>query len=118
MRAAIEWIVRLFGACNVSAIPPDIAGSAAQAGYAAREASRVRDADRTGQANTSARNVQAADEAVESVETTDGDTAVFADAEGAGSQGRSLEEESTEEESEGKEGSESEASQRRLDIRI
>ena len=76
----------------MSAIPPDIAGSAAQAGFTSSEASRVKDADRAGQDHTAARQVKATADAADSVETSDGDTAVFADAEGAGSQGRVLSE--------------------------
>ena len=76
----------------MSAIPPDIAGSAAQAGFTSSEASRVKDADRAGQDNTAARQAKAATDAADSVETSDGDTAVFADAEGAGSQGRDFSE--------------------------
>lgn len=76
----------------MSAIPPDIAGSAAQAGYAARDASHGREVDRTAQANAAARQARAVSDAADSVETTDGDTAVFTDAEGAGSQGRAFEE--------------------------
>jgi len=72
----------------VSAIPPDIAGSAAQAGFASSEASRVKDADRAGQATTADRQVKAATDAADSVETSDSETAVYADAEGAGGQGR------------------------------
>ena len=75
----------------MSSIPPDILGSAAQAGFTAREAARVGNADRTAQAREANRNVDAADDAAESVETTDADTAVFSDAEGAGGQGRSTE---------------------------
>lgn len=75
----------------MSSIPPDIFGSAAQAGFAAREAARVGNADRAGQAREASRNVAKADDAAESVETADADSAVFADAEGAGGQGRSTE---------------------------
>lgn len=72
----------------MSAIPPDILGSAAQAGYTARQTARAGDAERSSQAREANRNIDAADDAAESVETSDGDTAVFADAEGAGGQGR------------------------------
>lgn len=75
----------------MSSIPPDILGSAAQAGFTAREASRVSDSDRAGQIRTANRNVDAANDAAESVETGDGDTAVFTDAQGAGGQGRQSE---------------------------
>lgn len=71
-------------------MPPNILGAAAQAGFVAPEASRTRDADRTGQAQTAAKQVERAKDSANSVETTDGDTAVFADAEGAGGQGRAF----------------------------
>ena len=76
----------------MSAIPPDIAGSAAQAGFTSPEASRIRDADRAAQVQAAARQAKAADAAVDSVETEDADTAIFTDAEGAGSQGRAFSE--------------------------
>lgn len=72
----------------MSAIPPDIVSAAAQAGLAAREAARPRDAERAAQVQTAAQQIRAATDAAEQVDTADGDTAVFADAEGAGSQGR------------------------------
>lgn len=75
----------------MSSIPPDILGSAAQAGFTAREAARVGNADRAAQTREANRNVARADDAAESVETADADSAVFADAEGAGGQGRSTE---------------------------
>ena len=81
----------------MSSIPPDIAGAAAQAGFVSREASRIQDASRTAQQRAAARQVQAATDAADSVETTDADTAVFADAEGAGGQGRAFEEAASEE---------------------
>ena len=81
----------------MTGIPSDIAGAAAQAGFTAPEASRIRDADRAGQAHASARQAQAADHAVDSVETGDGETEVYTDAEGAGSQGRAFAENPPEE---------------------
>ncbi len=72
----------------MSQIPPDIASSAAQAGYQARDVGAARDAVRTGRADAAERQVKALDDASATVDTTDGDTAVFADSEGAGSQGR------------------------------
>jgi hypothetical protein len=72
----------------VSAVPPNILGAAAQAGFVAPEAARTRDADRSGQAQIAAKQVERVKDSANSVETTDGDTAVFADAEGAGGQGR------------------------------
>ncbi len=71
-------------------VPPNILGAAAQAGFVAGIASRAKDADRSGQARTAAKQVEQANDSANSVETTDGDTAVFADAEGAGGQGRAF----------------------------
>jgi len=76
----------------MSGIPSDIAGSALQAGFQARQVGRVRDADRAGQAQAANKTARAVDEAGSTVETTDSDTQVFADAEGTGSKGRSFEE--------------------------
>jgi hypothetical protein len=71
-------------------MPSDIAASAALASFAAPEAAKARDADRVGQALAAARQARAVSEASDNVETTDNDTAVFADAEGAGGQGRAF----------------------------
>ncbi len=79
----------------MSGIPADIIGSAAQAGFTAAEASRIRDGDRAAQAAAAARQAKAADLAADSVETSDADTEVHTDAEGAGSQGRTIEEETS-----------------------
>ncbi len=86
----------------MSSVPPNILGASAQAGFVAAEASRLRDADRTGQTQIAANRAEKANDAANSVETSDGDTAVFADAEGAGGQGRAFgtsEEEPTDERS-------------------
>jgi len=72
----------------MSQIPSDIATSAAQAGFQAREATKVREAHQAGQAHSANRQVRAADEAGSTVDTTDADERVFTDAEGSGSQGR------------------------------
>ncbi len=77
----------------MSQIPSDIAGSALQAGHQARDAARTRDAERAAQAHNAHRTAKAVDEAGTTVDTTDNDTAVFADAEGTGSKGRAYEEE-------------------------
>ncbi len=87
----------------MSGIPSDIAGSALQAGFAQREASRNADAARTGQAHTSERQMRATDEASSNVETEDGDMQVYADAEGAGGQGRMFSETPEEEPEHGEE---------------
>ena len=84
----------------MSGIPSDIAGSALQAGFQARNVAKTRDAERAGQAHAADGRVKAADEAGSTVETTDNDTAIYADAEGTGSKGRAWEEELLEEENE------------------
>ena len=84
----------------MSGIPSDIAGSALQAGFQARNVGKARDAERAGQAQAADNRVKAADEAGSTVETSDNDTAVYADAEGTGSKGRAWEEELLEEEEE------------------
>ncbi len=76
--------------------PPNIAGSAAQAGFQQAEVAKTRDANNAGQGSAARRNIKAIDDAGATIETSDEDTAVFSDAEGAGGQGRSHEEESTE----------------------
>ncbi len=78
-------------------IPPDISSSAAQAGFQAREVAKERDARRTGQAEAASRQTKAVTESGDTVETTDADVAVYADAEGTGSQGRPFEEAETDE---------------------
>jgi hypothetical protein len=73
-------------------IPADLPASAAQSGVQAREVAKERDARRTGQIETASRQTKAIDEAGSTVETTDGDVAIFSDAEGSGSEGRESEE--------------------------
>jgi len=80
----------------VPEIPSDIATSAAQAGFLAREVGKDREASRAGQVHAANRQVKALDEAGATVETTDADSRVFTDAEGGGSQGRFAEDESSE----------------------
>lgn len=72
-------------------IPSDIAGSAAQAGFQAREVGRQRDATRTGQAHAAQQQTRAVTEASELVDTAELGTRVFSDAEGGGGQGRAFE---------------------------
>jgi len=82
----------------MSGIPSDIAGSALQAGYQARNAAKAREAERAGQANNAREATKGAEEAASVVETDDNDTQIYADAEGTGSKGRVFEEELVEEE--------------------
>ncbi|MCO6437970.1 MAG: hypothetical protein J5J06_12835 [Phycisphaerae bacterium] len=72
-------------------IPSDIAASAAQAGYQAREVGRERDAARTGQSHQAQQQNRNVTEAGEIVDTAELGTRVYSDAEGAGSQGRPFE---------------------------
>ena len=72
----------------MSQIPSHLPASAAQANIQANEVAKERDARRTGQVDAARRQVQSVDEAGSTVDTEDGDVAVFSDAEGSGSQGR------------------------------
>jgi hypothetical protein len=72
-----------------------VGASAAQAGYQAREAAKAKDAAGAGRANAKDRQVKALDEASSTVETEDGDTQIYTDAEGSGGQGRPFEEQGT-----------------------
>lgn len=74
----------------MSEIPSDIASSAAGAPLQARDAAKVREARRAGQAQAAERQVTSVDEAGSMVDTEDADTQVFADAEGGGGLGRQL----------------------------
>lgn len=69
-------------------IPSHIASSAAQAGFQAREVAKERDANRAAESQSADKRIKALGEADGTVEADDADTAVFSDAEGAGSQGR------------------------------
>ena len=73
-------------------IPPDISISSAQAGFVAKEVAKERSARDTGPIQSANRQVKSLDEASATVDTEDADTAVFTDAEGTGSQGRSAKE--------------------------
>ena len=81
----------------MSGIPSDIAGSSLQAGFQARNVAKARDAERAQQASASSDRTKGVDAAGETVETSDKDAQVYADAEGTGSQGRMSEEELLEE---------------------
>ncbi len=80
----------------MSEIPSDLASSIAQTGFQAREVAKERDAGVVGQSQAADRQVKAVDEADTTVDTTDSDVEIYADAEGTGSQGRSPEEEAEE----------------------
>ncbi|MHC5109883.1 MAG: hypothetical protein ACYTHJ_08400 [Planctomycetota bacterium] len=74
----------------MSEIPSHIASSAAQSGYQAKEVSKEREAGKAGAQNINEKRVRAADEAGNTVDADDADTAVFTDSEGQGSQGRAF----------------------------
>jgi len=77
----------------VAEIPSDIATSAAQAPFQARETVKEREVRRAGQAHAANRQVRTVDEAGTTVETSDADAQIFTDAEGQGGQGRQLDDE-------------------------
>jgi len=83
-------------------MPSHIASSAAPASYQAKEVAKERESRRAGQTNASNRQVKSVDEQGGTVDTEDADTAIFADAEGTGSQGRTFEEPGAEERQEPK----------------
>jgi len=84
-------------------IPSHISSSAAQAGFQSREVGRARDARSAGQADATQRQIKSVEEASGTVDTTDFDTRVTTDSEGAGSQGRAFEEDNPMEDSSGQE---------------
>lgn len=77
-------------------MPSNIPASAAQAGFQAHEVNKEREAKRTSQSQAASKQVKALNEASGTVDTTDTDTAIFTDAEGTGSEGRTFEEEDQE----------------------
>jgi len=85
----------------MSEIPADIASSAAQAGYQAREVGRVQGGHAAGQSNATKRVTRAVDETDTTVDTDDADAQIFSDAEGAGSQGTPFEDDATPEDEPG-----------------
>ncbi len=72
-------------------IPSGLGASAAQAGSTAKEIANARDAQSANRSDASNRRAKAIDQAGSAVDTEDGDTQVFSDAEGSGSQGRAPE---------------------------
>ena len=77
-------------------VPPPIASSVAGAPVQARETTAERGVRRAGEAHAADRQLKTVDEMGNTVETTDADSRIFSDAEGAGSQGRFLGEEGEE----------------------
>ncbi len=78
--------------------PTDIASSIAPANYKAKEVAKEREANRAATAHTAERGVKNIADRGATIDTEDGDTAIFADAEGTGSQGRPFEEDTQPEE--------------------
>ncbi|HNQ22307.1 MAG TPA: hypothetical protein PKK06_04365 [Phycisphaerae bacterium] len=74
----------------MSQIPSDIAASAIQAGYHAKDTAEARDARAAARTHADPAQPNKVGEAGEIVETDDRDAEVYADAEGTGSQGRSF----------------------------
>lgn len=106
----------------MSEIPSQIASSVAPTSYQAREVTKEREARSAVQAEGDKNQVKAIDEASETVDTEESDVAVFSDAEGAGSEGRSDEEEAGKQDGDGEGAEEGDASdddenRPRLDIR-
>ena len=72
-------------------IPSGLGASAAQAGFTAKDIANARDAQSAGRSDASNRRTKAINQAGSAVDTEDGDTQVFSESEGSGSQGRALE---------------------------
>ena len=72
-------------------IPSGLGASAAQAGLTARDVASSRDADAANRTDAGNRRTKAIEQAGSAVDTEDGDTQVFSESEGAGSQGRAPE---------------------------
>ncbi len=77
----------------MSTLPTDIVGSVLQSHLVQRQTAAVRDTERTTSAVDLRQQANLIDEKGSTVETTDGDTQVYTDAEGSGSQGRPFSEE-------------------------
>ena len=82
----------------MSSVPPNIVGPILQSNLAQRQVSGVRDNERAQQTNADQKQSAAINEKDSTVETTDNDTEVYADAEGQGSQGRAFTEPDQDEE--------------------
>lgn len=76
----------------MSAVPPNLVGPILQSNMMQRQVSSVRDNEEAQKATATRQQGVASDEKDITVETTDNDTQVHADAEGTGSQGRTFSE--------------------------
>ncbi|NLX22870.1 MAG: hypothetical protein GXY55_14555 [Phycisphaerae bacterium] len=72
----------------MSAVPPNLVGPILQSHLMQRQVAGARDAERAQETTAQRQQTSAIDEKDSTVETTDGDTQVHTDSEGAGSQGR------------------------------
>jgi hypothetical protein len=82
----------------MSSVSSSVSASLAQAASAAREVASARSSDRNQAEQGGGRSNRAVGEVGEVVTTTDGDTQVFADSEGLGSQGKEGDEDKAAEE--------------------
>ncbi len=76
----------------MSAIPPNPLASVLQSPLAQGQAAGIRDVESAQRASAERRQTRAVDASDSTVETTDNDTQIYADAEGSGSQGRAFSE--------------------------
>lgn len=74
----------------MSAVPPNLAASILQSNLAQRQVSAVRDAERNQRTSADRQQARAVDQADSTVAGTDDSSEIYADAEGAGSQGRAF----------------------------
>lgn len=74
----------------MSSVPPNLVGPILQSNLTQRQVSQVRDNAQVQEATARRQTAAVASEKSNAVETDDNDTAVHADAEGAGSQGRAF----------------------------
>ena len=82
----------------MSTLPTNIVGTVLQSTIVQRQVSAVRDTERASAAVDLRKQASIIDEKGTTVETTDGDTQVYSDAEGGGSQGRPFSSEEKQEE--------------------
>jgi len=74
----------------MSAVPPNFTASVLQSNLAQRQVSIVRDAERNQRASADTLHARTVDQADSTVEITSESSDIYADAEGAGSQGRAF----------------------------
>ena len=97
----------------MSTVPPNLVGPILQSNLAQRQVSQVRDNERAQETSAQRQQSKAINEKDSTVETTDDDTQVHADAEGTGSQGRAFSEPEEAEEQPGDSDSEPESEEGR-----